>query len=31
MHRAEDMGKDQSYVLGVLTQEQLAHSMFPLG
>jgi tRNA-specific 2-thiouridylase len=31
MHRAEDMGKDQSYVLGVLTQEQLAHSLFPLG
>ncbi len=31
MHRAEDMGKDQSYVLGVLTQGQLAHSLFPLG
>ncbi len=31
MHRAQDMSKDQSYVLGVLTQEQLAHSMFPLG
>ena len=31
MHRAVDHGKDQSYVLGVLTQEQLAHSMFPLG
>ena len=31
MHRAEDTGKDQSYVLGVLTQEQLAHSLFPLG
>ena len=31
MHRAVDMGKDQSYVLGVLSQEQLAHSMFPLG
>jgi tRNA-specific 2-thiouridylase len=31
MHRAADMGKDQSYVLGVLTQEQLAHSLFPLG
>ncbi len=31
LHRAEDMGKDQSYVLGVLTQEQLAHSLFPLG
>ncbi|MGA9749073.1 MAG: tRNA 2-thiouridine(34) synthase MnmA [Nocardioides sp.] len=31
LHRAEDMGKDQSYVLGVLTQDQLAHSLFPLG
>ena len=31
MHRARDMAKDQSYVLGVLTQEQLAHSLFPLG
>ncbi|RYP88951.1 tRNA 2-thiouridine(34) synthase MnmA [Nocardioides guangzhouensis] len=31
MHRAVDMAKDQSYVLGVLTQEQLAHSLFPLG
>ncbi len=31
MHRAEDQAKDQSYVLGVLTQEQLAHSIFPLG
>ena len=31
MHRAVDMGKDQSYVLGVLTQDQLAHSLFPLG
>jgi tRNA-specific 2-thiouridylase len=31
MHRAADAGKDQSYVLGVLTQEQLAHSLFPLG
>ncbi len=31
MHRAEDQGKDQSYVLGVLTQDQLAHSLFPLG
>ncbi len=31
MHRAVDHGKDQSYVLGVLTQEQLAHSLFPLG
>jgi tRNA-uridine 2-sulfurtransferase len=31
MHRAVDSAKDQSYVLGVLTQRQLAHSMFPLG
>jgi tRNA-specific 2-thiouridylase len=31
MHRAEDLAKDQSYVLGVLTQDQLAHSLFPLG
>ena len=31
MHRAVDAGKDQSYVLGVLTQEQLRHSLFPLG
>ena len=31
LRRAVDHGKDQSYVLGVLTPEQLAHSMFPLG
>jgi len=31
MHRALDHGKDQSYVLGVLDQGQLAHSLFPLG
>ena len=31
MHRAVDMGKDQSYVLGVLTQDQLSHALFPLG
>ena len=31
MHRSIDHGKDQSYVLGVLTQAQLAHSLFPLG
>ncbi len=31
LHRATDMAKDQSYVLGVLTQEQLRHSLFPLG
>lgn len=31
LHRAVDHGKDQSYVLGVLDQQQLAHSLFPLG
>ena len=31
LHRAVDPEKDQSYVLGVLTAEQIAHSMFPLG
>ena len=31
LHRALDEGKDQSYVLGVLDQQQLAHSVFPLG
>ncbi|MGQ2911845.1 tRNA 2-thiouridine(34) synthase MnmA [Aeromicrobium sp.] len=31
MHRSEDAGKDQSYVLGVLTQDQLRRSHFPLG
>lgn len=31
LHRASDMAKDQSYVLGVLTQDQLRHSLFPLG
>ena len=31
MHRAVDDGKDQSYVLGVLDQEQLRHALFPLG
>jgi tRNA-uridine 2-sulfurtransferase len=31
MHRAVDHDKDQSYVLGVLTQDQLSHSLFPLG
>jgi tRNA-uridine 2-sulfurtransferase len=31
LHRAVDMGKDQSYVLGVLDEEQLARSFFPLG
>jgi tRNA-specific 2-thiouridylase len=31
LHRAADPTKDQSYVLGVLSAEQLAHAMFPLG
>ncbi|MCX4746654.1 tRNA 2-thiouridine(34) synthase MnmA [Kitasatospora sp. NBC_01287] len=31
LHRAIDPAKDQSYVLGVLDAEQLAHSLFPLG
>ena len=31
LHRAADWAKDQSYVLGVLTAEQLEHSLFPLG
>ena len=31
LHRASDAVKDQSYVLGVLTAEQLAHTYFPLG
>ncbi|HET7328574.1 MAG TPA: tRNA 2-thiouridine(34) synthase MnmA [Nocardioidaceae bacterium] len=31
LHRGVDDAKDQSYVLGVLTQEQLRHSLFPLG
>lgn len=31
LHRAVDMSKDQSYVLAVLTKEQLAGSIFPLG
>ncbi len=31
LHRASDEAKDQSYVLGVLTSEQLAHTYFPLG
>jgi tRNA-specific 2-thiouridylase len=31
LRRAVDPGKDQSYVLAVLTKEQLSHSMFPLG
>ena len=31
LHRAAAWAKDQSYVLGVLTADQIAHSMFPLG
>ena len=31
LHRAASWAKDQSYVLGVLTADQLAHAMFPLG
>ncbi|MET0590601.1 MAG: tRNA 2-thiouridine(34) synthase MnmA [Naasia sp.] len=31
LHRSAAWAKDQSYVLGVLTADQLAHSMFPLG
>jgi tRNA-uridine 2-sulfurtransferase len=31
LHRAVDEAKDQSYVLGVLDADQLAHSFFPLG
>jgi tRNA-specific 2-thiouridylase len=31
LHRAADSGKDQSYVLAVLTSGQLGHAMFPLG
>ena len=31
LHRAVDEAKDQSYVLGVLTAHQVAHSWFPLG
>ena len=31
LHRAVDTAKDQSYVLGVLTSDQLQRSFFPLG
>ncbi len=31
LHRAVDPAKDQSYVLGVLTAQQLAGALFPLG
>ncbi|MFC6081493.1 tRNA 2-thiouridine(34) synthase MnmA [Sphaerisporangium aureirubrum] len=31
LRRSVDSGKDQSYVLGVLTREQLGRAIFPLG
>lgn len=31
LHRAVDLGKDQSYVLAVMGPERLARAMFPLG
>ena len=31
LRRSVDAGKDQSYVLAVLSREQLAHAIFPLG
>ena len=31
LSKAADLAKDQSYVLYALTQDQLAHTMFPLG
>ncbi len=31
LQRAVDPGKDQSYVLAVLTKDQIAHAIFPLG
>ncbi|MEO0049386.1 MAG: hypothetical protein RL556_718 [Actinomycetota bacterium] len=31
LHRSPALAKDQSYVLGVLTEEQLKHAMFPIG
>lgn len=31
LYKALDLGKDQSYVLSCLTQEQLAHTRLPLG
>jgi len=31
LHRSAEWAKDQSYVLGVLTDEQLRHCLFPLG
>jgi tRNA-specific 2-thiouridylase len=31
LHRAADPGKDQTYVLYMATQEQLAHTLWPVG
>ena len=31
LHRAADPGKDQTYVLYMATQEQLAHTLWPIG
>jgi len=31
LRRSVDLGKDQSYVLAVLSRERLAHAVFPLG
>lgn len=31
LKKAADIGKDQTYVLYMLTQDQLAHTIFPLG
>lgn len=31
LHRSPALAKDQSYVLGVLTEEQLKHALFPIG
>jgi tRNA-specific 2-thiouridylase len=31
LQRAVDPGKDQSYVLAVLTRDQIGHALFPLG
>ena len=31
LRRSVDLDKDQSYVLAVLTPDQLRHSIFPLG
>ena len=31
LYRAADLSKDQSYVLACLTQQQLAHTLLPLG